>query len=73
MTIQQEIKDQLKVSMKNRTTELTGILRVTLSEFDRIGKEVTDEQALKVIKKLNQNAIDQNNKHEQLIYDSHYH
>lgn len=64
MTIQEQIKQDLKASMVGGDKELTSLLRVIMGEFSRVGKELNDEQALKVIKKMHSNAKDLDNKYE---------
>ena len=64
MTIQEQIKDDLKSSMKVRDVERTSLLRVILGEFLRVDnlpadKSVTDEQAIKVIRKMRKDAEEQ--------------
>lgn len=61
MTIQEKINADLKVAMKNKDEVTKSILRVVIGEFNREGKEVSDERALAIIKKMGQNATDQNN------------
>jgi len=61
MTIQEKIKQDLKTAMKNKDEVTKSVLRVVIGEFNREGKEVSDERALAIIKKMGQNATDQNN------------
>jgi len=65
MKIQEQIKEEMKSSMKARNTEKTSLMRVVLGEFSREGKELTDIQALKVIKKMRDNAIELKNEFEE--------
>lgn len=64
MNLQQKIRIDLRASMVGGNKELTSLLRVVLGEFSRVGKELTDEEALTVIKKMHKNAIELNNKFE---------
>jgi uncharacterized protein YqeY len=57
MTIQEQIKDDLKKAMANKNESLKSLLRVVIGEFNRISKEVTNEEALSVIKKMHYNAV----------------
>ena len=66
MRIQEQIKQELRASMVGGNKELTSLLRVVLGEFSREGKELTDEQALKVIKKMRDNAVELKNKFEEI-------
>lgn len=58
--IHQQIKDDLKNSMKSKSI-LKDYIKVVLSEFDRIGKDLSDEQSISIIKKLHKNAVQLNN------------
>jgi uncharacterized protein len=59
MTIQQHIKNDLVIAMREKNEGMKSILRVIIGEFNRVGKDVSDEQALSILKKMYQNAIDQ--------------
>jgi uncharacterized protein YqeY len=53
MTLQEKIKGDLKESMKARTEARTSALRVLIGEFQRqLKKELTDAEAVAVIRKL---------------------
>lgn len=53
MSLQEKLKEELKVSMKARDTERTGAIRIIMGEFGRqLVKELTDEQVIAIIKKL---------------------
>lgn len=53
MSMQQMIKDELKVSMKAKDTDRTGAVRILIGEFQRQPeKELKDEQVIGIIKKL---------------------
>ena len=64
MTVQEQIKFEMKEAMKCGNTELRDLLRVVMGEFSREGKELTNEQALKVIKKMHSNATELENEYE---------
>lgn len=71
MTVQETIKADLKTAMIEKKTNLRDILRVVIGEFNRIGKEVSDEKALAIIKKMVQNAKDQKNASEVSILENY--
>lgn len=56
MSLQQQIKDDMVNAMKNKETAKVLLLRVVIGEFSRVGKDLTDEQVLKVIRKMSENA-----------------
>ena len=65
MTIQEQIKADLHSAMKSKDTLTTSLLRVVMGEFLRVkdlpaDKSVTDEQAIKVLRKMSQDAKDNN-------------
>lgn len=61
MTIQEQIRLDMVNSMKVKNTEKTSLLRVVSGEFAREGKEVSNEQAIKIIRKMVANASDLKN------------
>ena len=52
MTIQEHIKNDMVIAMREKRVEMRDLLRVVMAEFSRINKEVSDEQALAVINSL---------------------
>ncbi len=53
MRIQEKIKKDLMIAMKEKDEERKSILRVVMGEFGRADtKEVNDEEAIKILKKL---------------------
>ena len=53
MRIQEKIKKDLMIAMKEKDEEKKSILRVVMGEFGRADtKEVNDEEAIKILKKL---------------------
>lgn len=53
MSMQQTIKDELKVAMKAKDTDRVGAVRILIGEFQRQPeKELSDEQVIGIIKKL---------------------
>ena len=71
MTIQETIKQDLKQAMLNKNDDVKNILRVVIGEFNREGKDVSDERATAIIKKMVQNAKDQENIEEQVILEAY--
>ena len=69
MTIQEQIKADLKQAMLSKNVDVKDILRVVIGEFNREGKDVSDERATAIIKKMVQNAKDQENIEEQVILE----
>ena len=59
--IQEKIKSDLKQAMLSKNSEVKDLLRVVIGEFNREGKEVDDAKATSIIKKMVQNAKDQEN------------
>ena len=65
MPIQEQIVFEMKQCMKNNANpKLRDFLRVVMGEFAREGKELTDEQALAVMKKMKKNAIELEDEYE---------
>ncbi len=53
MSLQNDIQDELKKSMKARDTARTGAVRILIGEFQRQPeKELSDEKVVGIIKKL---------------------
>lgn len=53
MTLQEQLKIDLKDAMKAKDTERTGAIRILMGEFGRQReKELADEQVIAIIKKL---------------------
>ena len=71
MTIQEQIRTDMIQSMKAKTIGVTSILRVVAGEFGRIGKEVSDEQAIKIIRKMHENALELGDKIEAEILEKY--
>ena len=61
MTIQEQIRYDLKQAMLSKNVEVKDLLRVVLAEFSRVGKELTDEEAIKELTKLSKNAKEMKN------------
>lgn len=71
MNLQVQIREDMLVAMKSRNTETVSILRVVAGEFGRIGKEVSDDDAIKVIRKMVENAKEMGNQDEVEILDKY--
>jgi len=71
MSLQKQIRNDMVNAMKARETEKLSILRVVTGEFGRIGKDLTDEEVLKVLRKMAENANDLGNDEEFKILDSY--
>jgi len=69
MPVQKQIEFEMKASMKNGNPKLRDLMRVVMGEFAREGRELTDEQALKVIKKMHGNAIEMKNDYEVAVLE----
>ncbi len=53
MSMQESLREDLKVAMKARDTDRTGAIRILMGEFARQpGKVLNDEQVIAIIKKL---------------------
>jgi uncharacterized protein YqeY len=69
MKLQEKINQDLKNAMISKDIEKRDLLRVVIGEMNRVGKEVTDENVIKIIRKMQENAIQLNNKIEEEILD----
>lgn len=53
MSLQENIRGELKVAMKAKDTERVGTIRIILGEFGRQAtKDLTDDQVVAIVKKL---------------------
>lgn len=71
MTINQQIIADLKTAILARDEARKSLLRVILADFSIKGKDITDEQAIKVLRILKEEAIEMNNPHEVFILDEY--
>ena len=71
MKVQNKIKQDMVSAMKNKETEKLGLLRVVMGEFSRIGKEVDNEKAIKIIRNMYENAKIAGNEIEMKVLDSY--
>jgi len=60
MTIQEQIYIHLKNAILTSSDDVKSILRVVIGEFNRHGKNVSDDKAISIIKKLIDNAKERN-------------
>ncbi|MGB2814563.1 MAG: GatB/YqeY domain-containing protein [Dehalococcoidales bacterium] len=54
-------------AMKSRDVEVVSLLRVAAGEFGRVGKDLTDEQVIKVLRTMTENAKELGNLNEVVI------
>jgi len=72
MTVQEQIREDMGNAMKNRDTEKLSLLRFITGEFGRCEtKDVSDEEALKIIRKASDNAKELGNQGEVDILDKY--
>lgn len=71
MTLQEQIREDMVDAMKSKDTQTVSLLRVVAGEFGRVGKDLSDEQALKVIRKMSENAKELGNQKEVEILDKY--
>ena len=58
--IQKQLQERLHVAMKTQNSFEKDIIRVILSEFSRIGKEIDDVTAVKELKIIRKNLLETN-------------
>lgn len=56
MKLQDQITSGLTRAILNNQTQKRDLLRVVIGEMNRVGKELTDEQVIKILKKMVENA-----------------
>ena len=61
MKLQEKIQSDLKMAMLNKDVNKRDLIRVLIGEINRMGKDVSDEDVLKIIKKMTENASLMNN------------
>lgn len=71
MSLQSKIRDDMVAAMKSRDRDTVSLLRVVAGEFGREMKdariELTDEEAIKIIRKMSENAKELGNDGEIVI------
>lgn len=71
MTLHEQINADLVSAMKSRDTETLDLLRVVKGEFGRVGKDLTDDQSIPVIRKMVENAKELGNENEVMILEKY--
>lgn len=56
--IQTKLQERLHTAIKNQDGFEKSIIRVILSEFSRVGKELDDEAAIKELQKVKKNLLE---------------
>jgi uncharacterized protein YqeY len=69
MTVQEHIVNDMKIAMREKRNDMRDLLRVVMGEFNREGKELSDERAIAIIKKMRDNAVEFKNDAEVTILD----
>jgi len=64
MKLQERITLDIKKSMLSKQTERTTLLRTVIGEFNRIGKDISDDKAISIMKKMKENAESMNDVNE---------
>lgn len=71
MTLQEKIVKDLKEAMKSGDNEKRDLLRVVVGEFNRVGKQLSDDVAQKEVKKMYMNAKELGNDSEVAILEEY--
>lgn len=74
MTLQEQIGKDMVNAMKSRDKKILSLLRVVTGEFGRAmksSKQLNDDEALKIIRKMSDNAKDLGNNGEVLILEKY--
>ncbi len=71
MNLLNQINQDLKTAMKVGDTKTKDVLRVLLGEVSRQGKTISDDDLIKIIKKMRENAIAFDNINEVEILDKY--
>ncbi|MDY0270147.1 GatB/YqeY domain-containing protein [Trichloromonas sp.] len=61
MKLQEKIQSDLKIAMMNKDVPKRDLIRVLIGEINRVGKDVSDDEVSKIVKKMTDNAIEMNN------------
>lgn len=64
MKLEEKIRLDIKKSMISKNTERTMLLRTIMGEFNRLGKDIPDEKAIAIMKKMKENAEQLGNTYE---------
>ena len=71
MNVQNKVKEDMVNAMKNKETEKLNLLRVVIGEFGRIGKEVDNQKAIRIIRNMYENAKTVGSKFEMEVLDAY--
>ena len=69
MKLQEQIGNDMVIAMRTKNVETLSLLRVLIGEFSRIGKDLTDDEVLREIRKMSENAKSLGNETEVKILD----
>ena len=69
--MQEKIRKDLKDAMMSGDSQKKEFLRVVIGEMNRVGKELTDQQVVAVLKKMKKNAEEMKNDFEVRVLDSY--
>ena len=61
MKLQEKIGSDLKVAMMNKDIHRRDLIRVLIGEINRVGKDVSDDEVSKIVKRMTENATLMNN------------
>jgi uncharacterized protein len=61
MKLQEKIKADLITAMKNKDENVKYLLRVVIGEINRVGKDISDDELVKIIRKMKENASEMGN------------
>jgi len=64
MTLQEKINDDLRKAIISKNEPVKLLLRVVIGDFSRVAKVLTDDQVLKIVKKMSEEAAECNNSEE---------
>jgi len=71
MIIQNKIKEDMVNAMKTKDNSSLNLLRVIIGEFNRIDKEISNEIAIKIIRKMYKNALESKNSFEIIVLEKY--
>jgi uncharacterized protein YqeY len=61
MKLKDKIQLDIKTSMLNKDVKKLSLLRVVKGEIDRLGKDLSDDEIIKILRKMKENAVIINN------------
>lgn len=71
MTLHEQINADMITAMKSKDKETLELLRVVKGEFGRVGKDLSDDQAIPVVRKMVENAKELGNDSEVVILEKY--